>query len=169
MTAGACGVAASSSMPRALRLDGPVAQRLAETAVAKGSIAVATVLIVPGNDDTVEAVRALQDQFIGEVGASAWNGIAAVRLCAADGAALRHDLVLCYERSARRTPAHLDQLTERTIDLTPREKDKLLVAIAAMVARRRLERGVKLNHPEAVALITDFILEGARDGKTVAE
>jgi urease subunit gamma len=55
------------------------------------------------------------------------------------------------------------------VHLTPREKDKLLVAMAAMVARRRLERGVKLNHPEAVALITDFILEGARDGRTVAE
>jgi urease subunit gamma len=55
------------------------------------------------------------------------------------------------------------------MNLTPREKDKLLVAMAAMVARRRLERGVKLNHPEAVALITDFILEGARDGCTVAE
>jgi urease subunit gamma len=53
--------------------------------------------------------------------------------------------------------------------LTPREKDKLLVAAAAMVARRRLERGVKLNHPEAVALITDYIVEGARDGRTVAE
>jgi urease subunit gamma len=55
------------------------------------------------------------------------------------------------------------------MNLTLREKDKLLIAMAAMVARRRLERGVKLNHPEAVALITDFILEGARDGKTVAE
>jgi urease subunit gamma len=53
--------------------------------------------------------------------------------------------------------------------LTPREKDKLIIAMAAMVARRRLERGVKLNHPEAVALISDFILEGARDGKSVAE
>src|SRR6202044_3456704 len=53
--------------------------------------------------------------------------------------------------------------------LTPREKDKLLIAMAAIVARRRLERGVKLNHPEAVALISDFILEGARDGRTVAE
>ena len=52
---------------------------------------------------------------------------------------------------------------------TPREKDKLLIAMASMVARRRLDRGVKLNHPEAVALISDFILEGARDGKTVAE
>ena len=55
------------------------------------------------------------------------------------------------------------------MNLTPREKDKLLIAVAAIVARRRLERGVKLNHPEAVALITDFILEGARDGKSVAE
>jgi urease subunit gamma len=53
--------------------------------------------------------------------------------------------------------------------LTPREKDKLLIATAAMVARRRLERGVRLNYPEAVALITDFVVEGARDGKSVAE
>jgi urease subunit gamma len=55
------------------------------------------------------------------------------------------------------------------MNLTPREKDKLLIAMAAMVARRRLDRGVKLNHPEAVALISDFILEGARDGKSVAD
>ena len=55
------------------------------------------------------------------------------------------------------------------MNLTPRGKDKLLIAMAAIVARRRLERGVKLNHPEAVALISDFILEGARDGRTVAE
>jgi urease subunit gamma len=55
------------------------------------------------------------------------------------------------------------------MNLTPREKDKLLIAVAAMVARRRLERGVKLNHPEAVALISDFIMEGARDGRSVAE
>jgi urease subunit gamma/beta len=53
--------------------------------------------------------------------------------------------------------------------LTPREKDKLLIATAAMVARRRLERGVKLNYPEAIALITDCIVEGARDGRSVAE
>jgi urease subunit gamma len=53
--------------------------------------------------------------------------------------------------------------------LTPREKDKLLIAMAAVVARRRLERGVRLNHPEAVALITDFVVEGARDGRSVAE
>ena len=55
------------------------------------------------------------------------------------------------------------------MNLTPREKDKLLVAVAAQVARRRLERGVKLNHPEAVALITDHVVEGARDGRSVAE
>ena len=55
------------------------------------------------------------------------------------------------------------------MNLTPREKDKLMVALAAVVARARLARGVKLNYPESVALITDFVLEGARDGKSVAE
>jgi urease subunit gamma len=54
------------------------------------------------------------------------------------------------------------------MNLTPREKEKLLIAMAAMVARRRLERGVKLNVPEAIALISDFVVEGARDGKRVA-
>jgi urease subunit gamma len=55
------------------------------------------------------------------------------------------------------------------MNLTPREKDKLLISMAAVIARRRLERGVKLNHPEAVALITDFVVEGARDGRSVAD
>ena len=55
------------------------------------------------------------------------------------------------------------------MNLTPREKDKLLIAMAAIVARRRLERGVKLNHPEAIALITDFVVEGARDGRSVSD
>jgi urease subunit gamma len=55
------------------------------------------------------------------------------------------------------------------VNLSPREKDKLLVAMAAMVARRRLERGVKLNYPEAIALISDYVVEGARDGRTVAD
>jgi urease subunit gamma len=55
------------------------------------------------------------------------------------------------------------------MNLSPREKDKLLISMAAIVARRRLDRGVKLNHPEAIAIISDFILEGARDGRTVAE
>lgn len=55
------------------------------------------------------------------------------------------------------------------MNLTPREKDKLLISMAAIVARRRLERGVKLNYPEAVALISDFVIEGARDGRSVAD
>jgi urease subunit gamma len=55
------------------------------------------------------------------------------------------------------------------MNLTPREKDKLLISMAALVARRRLERGVKLNHPEAIALISDFVVEGARDGRSVAD
>jgi urease subunit gamma len=55
------------------------------------------------------------------------------------------------------------------MNLTPREKDKLLIAMAAIVARKRLERGVRLNHPEAIALISDFVVEGARDGRSVAD
>ncbi|MDP4893434.1 urease subunit gamma [Cypionkella sp.] len=55
------------------------------------------------------------------------------------------------------------------MNLTPREREKLLISVAAMVARGRLARGVKLNHPEAIALITDFVVEGARDGRTVAD
>jgi urease subunit gamma len=60
-------------------------------------------------------------------------------------------------------------VTEKALNLTPREKDKLMIAVAAMVARGRLARGLKLNYPESIALIADFILEGARDGKSVAE
>jgi urease subunit gamma len=55
------------------------------------------------------------------------------------------------------------------MQLTPREKDKLLISLAAIVARGRLARGVRLNHPEAIALITDYVVEGARDGSTVAD
>ncbi len=55
------------------------------------------------------------------------------------------------------------------MNLSPREKDKLLVSMAAMVARKRLERGVKLNYPEAIALISDYVVEGARDGRSVAD
>ena len=77
----------------AMRLDGAVAARLAQPAVAKGGIAVATVLVVPGDEGTAAGVRALGDHLRGEVGVSVWNGLAVVRLCAADGEALRHDLV----------------------------------------------------------------------------
>lgn len=76
-----------------VRLDGAVATKLAETAVAKAGVAIATVLVMPGTDDTVSAIRALGETFRGEVGASAWNGLAAIRLVAADGAVLRHDLI----------------------------------------------------------------------------
>jgi urease subunit gamma len=58
---------------------------------------------------------------------------------------------------------------ETPVNLTPREIDKLLITLAALIARCRLSRGVKLNYPESVALITDFVMEGARDGKSVAE
>jgi urease accessory protein len=77
----------------ATRLEGGISAKLKEPAVAKGGVAVATVLVVPADDATLAAVRALDAAFRGEVGASAWNGFAVVRLCAADGAALRHDLV----------------------------------------------------------------------------
>jgi urease accessory protein len=87
----------------ALRFDGAVASRLAQAAVAKGGIAVATVLVVPGDEGTAAGVRALGDRLRGEVGVSAWNGLAAVRLCAADGEALRHDLVAVLA-AVRRAP-----------------------------------------------------------------
>jgi urease accessory protein len=77
----------------AVRLDGAVETKLREPAVSKGGVAIATVLLVPGDESAVTAIRALGDTFRGEVGASAWNGIAVARLAAADGAALRHDLV----------------------------------------------------------------------------
>src|ERR1700730_12686850 len=91
--AGACAGAGGSCTPKPYGSIGAVASRLAQPAVAKGGIAVATVLVVPGDEGTAAGVRALGDRFRGEVGVSAWNGLAAVRLCAADGEALRHDLV----------------------------------------------------------------------------
>jgi urease accessory protein len=76
-----------------MRLDGAIAARMDEAAVARGGVAIATALIVPGDDAVVASIRAMQDDFAGEVGASAWNGLAAVRFVAPDGAALRHDLI----------------------------------------------------------------------------
>jgi urease accessory protein len=86
-----------------VRLDGKIAARLAEPAVAGGNIALATVLIAPGSDGQVEAIRAKGDQFRGEVGASAWNGFVLARLCAPDGAMLRHDLVAVLSAVGRAT------------------------------------------------------------------
>jgi urease accessory protein len=75
------------------RFDGAISEKLGQAAVTNGGIAIASVLIAPGDDDKLAAVRALADQFAGEVGISAWNGIAVARLCAKDGAVLRHDLI----------------------------------------------------------------------------
>jgi urease accessory protein len=76
-----------------VRLDGMIAQNLAERAVASGGVAMASVIKIPGGDKDVAAVRAMAESFAGEVGISAWNGLAVARLVAADGAALRHDLI----------------------------------------------------------------------------
>ena len=76
-----------------IRLDGVVARKLARPAVAGGGVAVATVLAVPGDEQMIAAARDCGERFAGEVGISAWNGIAVARLCAPDGAVLRHDLV----------------------------------------------------------------------------
>jgi urease accessory protein len=77
-----------------VRLDGVIGGKLVEPAIAAGAIAVATVLVVPGNDTKLVALRALSEQFVGEVGISAWNGMALARFCAREGAALRHDVAL---------------------------------------------------------------------------
>jgi urease accessory protein len=78
----------------ALRLAGDVAEKLNSAAVARGGVALATVLVVPGDETTAATVRALAERYRGEVGVSAWNGFAVARLCAADGAALRADLTV---------------------------------------------------------------------------
>lgn len=86
------------------RLDGAIAERLGYAAVAAGGAAIATVLMTPANDAKVEAVRALADRFQGEAAISAWNGIAVARLCARDGAALRHDLIAMLAALGQRVP-----------------------------------------------------------------
>jgi urease accessory protein len=85
-----------------LRLDGPVSERLCQAAVAGGRIALGTVLIAPGDAAVVAAVRAASEQFHGEVGISAWNGMALARVASADGAALRHDMVVLLSALGRR-------------------------------------------------------------------
>ena len=87
-----------------VRLDGKIAERLAERAIGGGAAAIASLIAIPGDDETVAAVRAAQNSFIGEVGISAWNGLAVVRLLAADGAALRRDLVAVLRALAAPLP-----------------------------------------------------------------
>ena len=86
------------------RLDGPIARKLGERAAAAGGIALATVLLAPGNEQATSAVRALEAEFLGEVGISAWNGIAVARLVARDGAALRHDLIAILSALGQHVP-----------------------------------------------------------------
>lgn len=86
-------VAGALVLADTIRLDGAIALCLAESAVAAESAAVASVLKIPGNDEAVAAIRAMQQRFIGDVGVSTWNGLALARLVACDGAALRHDLI----------------------------------------------------------------------------
>ena len=83
--------------------------------------------------------------------------------------ALVTDFVMEEARDGKSVAELMSDGMEELMNLTPREKDKLMIALSALVARGRLARGVKLNYPESVALITDFIMEGARDGKSVAE
>ena len=99
-----------------LRLDGAIAQRLAQRAVAADGVAVASVLKIPGDDEGVAAVRAMEKDFAGEVGVSAWNGLAVARLVAPDGAALRRDLVAVLDGARRRAAAAAVDRTRGTSD-----------------------------------------------------
>ena len=123
----------------------------------------------------LEPARALLEGARSTIGVSSWNGLLVARAYAGDGRTLQGDLVPAAGIPGRpAAAARVAMLRERDVEgahmnLTAREKDKLLISMAAMVARRRLERGVKLNHPEAIALISDFVVEGARDGRSVAD
>ncbi len=172
--AGACAVRGRLVFAETVRLDGDIGEKLARPAIANGGVAIGTALIVPGD----EAVGGADPRSFGIVRRRGrhllleWicNG---ALLCPRCGAApRRHDGRTRPRQRRGATPAmaQLDSNHQSArMNLSPREKDKLLISMAAMVARRRLERGVKLNHPEAIAIISDFIVEGARDGRTVAE
>ena len=160
----------------ALHLDGDL-KRLRTAPFGFGtSVACATVAYVgaDASQQLVEARRLLSGCAL-PCGATSLDGIMLVRIMADDASELRAAVMKLIagirigrrHRCRRDSPGYGTAESAR-MNLTPREKDKLLVAMAAMVARRRLERGVKLNHPEAVALITDVVVEGARDGQSVA-
>jgi len=163
----------------AMALEQDIGATLASPFGFAGAAALATA--VYGGADAerhIAAARTLAEGGASRGGASLIGGILVARFLGGSAQAVRADLVryLCGMRAAvAGLPARLPRLWqswtrgEGAMNLTPREKDKLLIAMAAIVARRRLERGVKLNHPETVALITDFVVEGARDGRTVAE
>ena len=136
-----------------------------EAGGADGRFALATVVRVCSGPRSVPRAGS-GDYFGDDGGASAWNGKLLARLAAVNGLTLRRRLesILTLLLEGRQLAQSLADLSIR-MNLTPREKDKLLIAMAAIVARKRLERSVKLNHPEAIALITDFVVEGARDGR----
>ena len=145
----------------------------------EGGVAIGTALIVPGDEAAGGAIREASESFGGEVGISCleWICNGAV-LCPRCGAApRRHDGgARSRQRRGVASPAHKGYGSTRSINhqsarmtSSPAKRTSCLISMAAMVARRRLERGVKLNYPEAIAIISDFIVEGARDGRTVAE
>ena len=149
----------------ALRLNGASAKTLARAALLAGAGAMASVIYV-GTDAEAQLGPARR-LLTREAGASLVRpNVLLVRLLAGDGLDLRRNLIPLLEHLRQ---AALPKMWILRMQLSPREKDKLMLAVAADVARRRLERGVRLNHPEAVALISDVVLEGARDGRTVAD
>ncbi len=149
-----------------LRFGGDVATLTVRKPTLAGAAAFASLLLVA--EDAARFLEPLRAVLGPLGGASAFEGKLFCRVVAADGLALRRVLVpaIAVLRDGR-PPARASGGCE--MNLTPREKDKLLIAMAAEVARKRLARGVKLNYPEAIALISDFVVEGARDGRTVAE
>ncbi len=156
----------------AIRLEGAIADRLARVAVAHGARGIATILhAAPDAEQRLgllrHALEGVKPRAAPARGTGCWSGASSPptgRPCAQRWLPASRR---CASRVRCRASGCADRRTG--VNLTPREKDKLLIAMAAQVARRRLERGVKLNHPEAVALITDFVVEGARDGRSVAD
>eukprot|EP01037_Dinobryon_pediforme_P007055 gene7055-7118_t len=139
-------------------------KQLAHAATTLGGMSMATLLhISPDAESKIVSVRHSLEGAPCQCAASAWNGMVVVRFLSDQPELLRkaaaHTLRMLRGRD----------LPKPNMNLTPREKDKLLIAMAAQVARNRLARGVKLNHPEAIAIITDYVVEGARDGRSVAD
>ena len=157
----------------ALRAAGDLARAIAGPATLAGARALATLVArrARRRRPACAAARALLATPDGVLAAASARGdVLILRFLAPDlRAAARRPHPLSHGVPRRAAPPRLDALRRPPMNLTPREKDKLLVSLAAMVARARLARGVKLNHPEAIALITDFVVEGARDGRSVAD
>ena len=153
-----------------LRLTSDILARRSPATLGQARAMATVILAAQGAEDALGPVRAALGEPGTEAAASAWDGRLVVRALAVGRlAAPQARGARSHNLARRRLAPRLAGLKEDRMNLTPREKDKLLVSLAAMVARGRLARGVKLNHPEAIALITDFVVEGARDGRSVAE